>query len=58
MLAKIIATMVLLFGVWKPELFSRITESWKYGRRKLTNLNMKLTSIMCVVAICSIWIFL
>ncbi len=58
MLAKIIASLVLLLGVWKPAVFLRVTESWKYGRRKPTNLNMKLTRVMCIVAICSIWIFL
>lgn len=58
MLAKIIATIVLLFGVFKPEMFSRITESWKFGRRQPTRLSVKMTSVMCIVAICSIWLFL
>jgi hypothetical protein len=56
MLARIIFTVILATGIFKPRLFLKVTEMWKMGRFEMSQSRIKATQIMSAVAIVLIWI--
>jgi len=57
-IAKIILTLILLLGVFKPELSIKLFEFWKLGRKEVTQATLKATRITSVIAIIIVWILL
>jgi len=51
-------TALMIFGLAKPELFLKVTEFWKLGRKAPNANTLKATQVLCGIAIVFIWIFL
>ncbi len=58
MTGKLVMTALMLFGLIKPELFIKVTEFWKLGRKKPTQNVYTATRVMCAIAIVLIWTML
>lgn len=58
MIGKLVMTALMIFGLVKPELFLKVTEFWKLGRKAPNANTLKATQVLCGIAIVCIWIFL
>ena len=57
MFGKILLSLIFIFGIVKPKLFIKITESWRRDASKVSERSLQATRIMSVVAIACIWYF-
>ena len=58
MTAKIVFTLILLIGVFKPALSIKLFEFWKFNRSPVSEKTLLITRIFSAIAIILVWVLL